>query len=186
MEFTMRQLTSCLILFSILFVGIGCGNGETEEPAAQQAMDDGVRTIEIFGTDDMNFVVTEDAGGITTGDPVGQDFVLEEIIAEPGEEISIRLTTRSQLPATAMSHNFILLEMGMDPDNFSRMSLTAADNDYIAPDLEDRVIAATSLLGGGESDTITFTVPDEPGEYDFLCSFPGHYSGGMTGKLIVQ
>ena len=45
-------------------------------------------------------------------------------------------------------------------------------------------IVATDLIGGGEQTTITFTAPSS-GEYDFICSFPGHY-GLMQGRLIVQ
>lgn len=184
----MKRMINYSILFALLFVVAACGNGETEEEPAgtQNNMDDGVRTIEIIGTDAMKFAVAAEQDGITTGDQVGDVYVLEEIIAEPGEEIRIQLTTRSQLPAVSMSHNFILLEMGTDSDNFSQQSQLASDNNYISPDLEDNVIANTGMLGGGESETITFTVPDEPGEYDFLCSFPGHYMGGMAGKLIVQ
>ena len=31
----------------------------------------------------------------------------------------------------------------------------------------------------------TFTVPNEPGEYQIICSMPGHLELGMTGTLIV-
>jgi uncharacterized cupredoxin-like copper-binding protein len=36
----------------------------------------------------------------------------------------------------------------------------------------------------GEEDT-TFTAPDEAGEYQLVCSTPGHYMAGMVGKIIV-
>jgi len=39
-------------------------------------------------------------------------------------------------------------------------------------------------VGGGESDTIEFEAPPE-GEYDYICSFPGHYQQ-MQGKLVVS
>ena len=48
----------------------------------------------------------------------------------------------------------------------------------------DEVIVYTKLLGGGESDTITFDAP-EKGYYTFLCTFPGHW-GLMKGKLVVK
>src|SRR5690625_6610742 len=82
-----------------------------------------------------------------------------------------------------MSHNFVLLEQGADADAFARASLVASDNEYIAPSLEDQVIIHTSMLGNGESDTITFTAPEETGEHTFLCSFPGHRSEEHTSEL---
>ena len=51
--------------------------------------------------------------------------------------------------------------------------------------MKDQVLAATKLLGPKEEDTITFTVPSEPGEYVYLCSFPAHYIVGMKGVIVV-
>jgi azurin len=39
-------------------------------------------------------------------------------------------------------------------------------------------------LGGGETDVIEFQAPPA-GEYEFLCSFPGHYAM-MRGKFVVK
>jgi azurin len=180
-------LTNTLLLITLLAF-TACGGGETaeQEQTTEETTDDGVRTIDIIGIDDMKFVVSEGGEGLVTGGQAGQNILLEAIEAAPGEEIRIRLTTVSNLPATAMSHNFALLDLGTDPDAFVSASITARENDYISPDFEDQVIAHTAMIGGGETDTITFTVPEETGEYDYVCSFPGHFQGGMYGKLIVQ
>lgn len=182
--------SSFIFMLALAFTACGGGDGESSQNQQanqqQQTVDDGVRTIEVFGTDDMRFKVREAADGLVTGDRTGDYVLLEAIEASPGEEIRITLTTVSQLPPSAMSHNLALVELGTDVDAFARESLAARDNDYISSNFEDRVIVNTAMLGNGESDTITFTVPDEPGEYDYLCTFPGHFSGGMVGKLIVQ
>lgn len=186
----MKKYLFSSIIIALAFSFTACGGGETaEQPAEQESeatVDDGVRHIEIIGSDDMKFVVRAESDGIVTGGASGQNFLLESILAEPGEEIRITLTTISNLPPTAMSHNFALLAGGTDADAFARASLVASDNDYIAPSFEDQVIVNTTMLGNGESDTITFNAPDEPGEYTFVCSFPGHYAGGMIGTLVVQ
>lgn len=185
----MRNLTISTLLVSLVFLFAACNGEETTDRTQQQeetAVDDGVRTIEIIGTDDMKFVVTEEQDGLVTGGAAGQFILLEAIEAAPGEEIRIRLTTISNLPPTAMSHNLAILTADADIDAFARASIQARDNDYIAPEYEDWVIVTTAMLGDGESDTITFNAPDETGEYDYVCTFPGHYSGGMVGKLIVQ
>jgi azurin len=172
-------------IIALIFALAAC-NGEETTERAEDVEDDGVRTIEIIGTDDMKFVVAEAQDGLVTGGQAGQYILLEAIEASPGEELRIRLTTVSNLPATAMSHNLAIVELGTDVDAFARESITARDNEYIAPAFEDQVIATTRMLGDGETDTITFTVPDETGEYDYVCTFPGHFAGGMVGKLIVQ
>jgi azurin len=179
---------SFLLLFVVAFAACGGGESTEQAPAEEQAaVDDGVRTINIIGTDDLKFAVEEGGEeGIVTNGTTGEFAILEAIEAAPGEEIRINLRTISAMPPTAMSHNFVLVEMGTDVDAFARESLSARDNDYISPNFEDNIIASTAMLGNGESDTVTFTVPEEPGEYDFICTFPGHYAGGMVGKLIVQ
>lgn len=186
----MKRLTISTILISFVFMLAACGGGDSAEQSSSQetpaAADDGVRTIEVIGVDDLRFAVTEPGEGLVTGGSSGQFTILESIEASPGEELRISLRTVSNLPPTAMSHNFVVLTQDADADQFARESLQAADNQYISPDYDEWVIAATDMLGDGESDTITFTVPDEPGEYLFICTFPGHYSGGMVGTLIVE
>lgn len=52
--------------------------------------------------------------------------------------------------------------------------------------MSDQVLFHTEMVGGGETTEVTFTAPDEPGEYEYLCSFPGHYAAGMKGFLVVK
>jgi uncharacterized cupredoxin-like copper-binding protein len=40
-------------------------------------------------------------------------------------------------------------------------------------------------LLAGESATVEFTSPSEPGEYQVVCGTPGHLEQGMKGTLIV-
>lgn len=191
----MNKSVLSILLVAFLFAFTACGGGgdaseSNEEMSAQEStsMDSAndVRTINIIGVDDMKFVVKEEAEGLVTGEAVGDYILLEAIEVAPGEEVQITLTTVSNLPPTAMSHNFTVVEMGTDVEAFWQAALQASDNEYISPDFEDQVIVHTDMLGDGESDTVTFTAPEETGEYDYLCTFPGHYTGGMKGKLIVQ
>lgn len=140
----------------------------TDKPAASKpAASKGARTIDIVGTDDMKFSVTT-------------------IQAKPGEQIRVRLTSKSAMPKIAMSHNFVLLDKGASPVKFVTAGATARETDFIAPDLKKQVIAATALAGGGETVEVTFKVPAAPGEYVFLCTFPGHFQAGMRGTLTVK
>jgi uncharacterized cupredoxin-like copper-binding protein len=47
------------------------------------------------------------------------------------------------------------------------------------------MIAHTALLAPGGSETIEFTAP-AAGSYTFVCTYPGHYGGGMKGVLTVN
>lgn len=175
---------SFFIVFLLAFTA--CGGGDEQQETTAETTEDATRTIEIIGVDQMNFTVVEAEDGLVTGGQSGQYIILEAIEATPGEEIRVNLRTTSNIPKNAMAHNFVLLDLDTDAAEFASASARASDNEYIAPDYEDNIIEATSLLGDGETDSITFTVPDEPGEYEFICTFPGHYTAGMVGKLIVE
>lgn len=125
------------------------------------------RTIEITGTDNMKFDVTS-------------------LEAAPGEEITIIYTTKSNMPKQAMAHNVVVMNKDADVQGFITASASAKDTEYIAPGFENQVIAATALAGGGETVEVTFTAPEAAGDYEFVCSFPGHYYGGMKGILTVS
>ena len=125
------------------------------------------RTIDIVGTDNMKFSVTS-------------------IEAEAGEQITIKLTTKSQIPKMAMAHNVVVIDNQADVSAVAQASMKAKYNDYIAPEYKDKIVAATGLAGGGETVEVTFTVPEEPGEYEYICSFPGHFQAGMKGVLTVR
>lgn len=126
-----------------------------------------VREIVVKGTDSMKFDVTL-------------------IEAKPGETIRLTLETKSNMPKAAMAHNIAIVDLGVNVEKFVLASMAEPDNEYIAPSYEDNVIANTKMIGGGEISTIEFTVPDTPGEYEYVCTFPGHYFGGMKGVLRVS
>lgn len=188
----MKFLNILAAISLILFIGCGGGSSdkqqdESADGTAEKMTD--VRTIDIIGIDQMQFVVEgEGTEGITVGDPVGPDNLLKitGITAQPGEQIRIRLTTRSKLPATAMAHNWLLLAMNADAEAFANAAAQAKDNDYVPSDMTDQIIAKTGLAAGGETMEVTFTVPEETGEYDFICTFPGHFASGMRGVLTVE
>jgi azurin len=191
---TMKKLLISTILASFVFMLAACGGGESAEQTSEDmssddmsmaSADEGVRTVEVIGVDDLRFAVAEADEGLVTDGTSGEFMILQSIEASAGEELRISLRTVSNLPPTAMSHNFVVLSMDADADQFARASLQAADNEYISSEYEDWVIASTNMLGNGESDSVTFTVPEEPGTYQFICTFPGHYSGGMVGTLVV-
>ncbi len=107
------------------------------------------------------------------------------IDARAGQPCKLTLKNMGTMAKTAMAHNFVLVQLHTDVQAFANAGVTHGATDYIAPEQKTHIIAATKLLGPGESDTITFKAPDMSGNYDFLCTFPGHYAAGMKGTLVV-
>ena len=110
-------------------------------------------------------------------------FDVSEIKVKAGEEIKLTLNHTGKLPKNVMGHNVVVLALGTDTKAFAQAAQKAKDNDYI-PAGSDAVIAHTKIIGGGESDTVSFTI-DKAGTYDFICSFPGH-SFIMKGTIVVE
>ena len=113
-------------------------------------------------------------------------FTVENITVKPGENVAVTLKTVSNLPKAQMAHNFVLLKKDTDVEAFVLECIKHRDNNYIAPGETDHIIAQTGMLGDGEKDTVTFPAPGQPGEYIYVCTFPGHYQAGMKGTLTVK
>jgi len=168
------------ILFVPLFAALlatGCGKTESTAtstaaapaapaaPVATPAKAAGPRVIELTANDTMKFNVT----------------ALE---AKAGEDLKVVLTNIGTIPKEAMGHNFVLLKPGSDVAAFSAAAAMAKDKDYIPDALKDEVIVHTATLGPRKSDeTPVFKLT--PGEYPYLCSFPGHFVT-MKGTLTVK
>ena len=106
--------------------------------------------------------------------------------AAPSETIKVVVTNASSLPKTVMGHNWFLLTKGTDPLAFANAAIPEAESGYIPSKMKDNIIAFIRLLGPGESGEVTFQAPSEPGDYTFLCTFPGHCQIGMKGTLVVK
>ena len=121
---------------------------------------------------------------LTGGDNLA--FSLPAITAKPGESLRVVLSTKSMQPKSTMAHNFVLLAPGTDPSGFAMMAAMARATEYIPQALKGKILAATRMAGAGESMTVDFKAPVKPGQYVYICTFPGHVSGGMRGVLTVR
>ncbi|ART82432.1 azurin [Oceanisphaera profunda] len=101
------------------------------------------------------------------------------------EEVTLTLHHTGTMPKAAMGHNWVLSTTEDMPAIATDGMGAGADHDYIKAD-DERVIAHTALIGGGESDTITFSTADLKAgdDYSFFCSFPGHI-GIMKGTFSI-
>ncbi len=173
-------MTRHIAISALLLAALGAGCSAppandppaTEAPAASAAAPATVthdgRAIEVSGDDTMKFTVTE-------------------ITAKPGEKLSVTFVNTGTTPKFSMGHNWVLLAGDTDVPAFLQAAAESVTTDYVPGGAQgEKIIAASKLLGPKERDTVTFTAPTEPGRYEFICSFPGHYQVGMRGVLIVQ
>lgn len=139
--------------------------------------------LTIFTLAFTSTVIAQDKVEITVESNDKMQFDTNEIKVKAGQTVVLTLKHVGKLPKAAMGHNWVLLSPGTDINKFGAAASKFADNSYIPEDSAD-VIVHTELVGGGQETTIEFTAP-EAGTYDFICSFPGHYSL-MKGKFIVE
>lgn len=111
-------------------------------------------------------------------------FDLDELEVYEGQKVTLTLKHSGKMPKEVMGHNWVLLQSGVKVSQFANAAMSAKETDYVPADKMSEVIAYTKLIGGGEEVTIEFVAPSK-GSYDYICSFPGHYSI-MKGKLIVK
>jgi azurin len=117
---------------------------------------------------------------VATGENLS--FQTPQLEVQAGQAVRLTLKNLDSVP-----HNWVLLQ----PDSLSRVGQlanqlladpTAGQKQYV-PRSED-VICYTDVIGPGQSFTIYFSAPDQPGRYPFLCTFPGHWMV-MNGVLHV-
>ena len=106
--------------------------------------------------------------------------LLSEFSVKTSQPVEITVDNLGLMP-----HNFLITKPGTI-DIVSQKALELGDNGaakHYVPE-GDMVLHATKLLNGGAKETLKFTAPAAPGEYPFVCTFPGH-SFTMRGIMKV-
>lgn len=111
-------------------------------------------------------------------------YATTEFTVSPGEEV--RLVFKNTADSPAMIHNVVLLTTSDDAmtRKVGQAGASAGASANYVPD-HDAVLAATDVADPGETVEITFTAPEEPGDYTYLCTYPGHWAT-MRGTMRVK
>jgi|MDTC01.3.fsa_nt_gb azurin len=106
-------------------------------------------------------------------------------ISSSCDKVMVTFTHNGKLPANVMGHNWVLSKTS-DVKSIASDGLTAGATNGYLKDGDERVIAATKVIGGGETATVTFSTGQlSPTEsYTFFCSFAGH-SFMMKGPFKI-
>lgn len=110
----------------------------------------------------------------------------ELVVGSDCDEVEITLEHVGEMSVDQMGHNVVVTEES-DYKAVAQAGAKAGKEQEYVPADDDRVIAHTSMIGGGETTSVTFDTSEleSGGDYTFFCSFPGHY-GIMNGKLVVE
>ncbi|MCB0664471.1 MAG: auracyanin family protein [Saprospiraceae bacterium] len=117
---------------------------------------------------------------VTIGTLPGMQYDTKEFTVKAGSRIKLILNNPDD-----MMHNLVIVQPGTI-DEVAQLAidlgLKGQEKGYI-PESE-QVLFHTNLLAPQSSDAIYFKAPDKPGEYGFVCTFPGH-ALIMRGKITV-
>lgn len=171
------KFSKYLLITVLSFFVLNCGGEDKKEEKKSVKIQSKSSTPATTGSEDMATLTI-------TGNDLMQ-FNKETLTAKAGEKVKLTLTHVGKLDKQVMGHNVVILTQDANPEDFAAAAATARENDYIPADMTDKIIAHTQMIGGGQSTSVEFTAPTEPGTYEFLCSFPGHFQM-MRGKFIVE
>ncbi len=125
-------------------------------------------SVELTGNDQMKYNLTEIN------------------VPKSCEEYTINLSHIGKMPRQSMGHNVVISKTA-DKMSVATDGIAAGlDNEYVKVG-DDRVIAFSKVIGGGEKTSVTFKTADlqAGGDYSFFCSFPGHVAL-MSGKVVIK
>lgn len=117
---------------------------------------------------------------LTIGTKPGLKFDVEKLEVKAGSRIKLVFNNNDD-----MLHNCVITKPGAANavgDAALKLNLNGPKMNYVPN--SPNVLYHTNILQPETSETIYFVAPTEPGDYQFVCSFPGH-SSLMQGTLKV-
>jgi azurin len=120
---------------------------------------------------------------LTSNDQM-QFNVHELVVPSECDEVEVTLRHSGQLSARAMGHDWVLAK-DSDMSAIVNAGLAAGPAHGYLPEHDKRIIAATPIVGGGESATVKFATSllQAGSRYVFFCTSPGHATV-MRGTLL--
>lgn len=104
------------------------------------------------------------------------EYSTKVLTAGPGcSEIEVTLTNTGKQPRSLMGHDWVLVKTKDLQAVANAGAAAGLPNNYQMPG-DPRIIAATKVIGGGKSTSVTFPASKlkRGGSYMYLCTFPGH------------
>lgn len=157
-----KQSIPCILLISILVL-VGCQSGvdETTGPGNERSV----------------FDIPVDHELVVPAVPNAMSYAVTRIEAPAGSKVRLVIDNR-ETTAAAMLHNIVVLSDSSAVDRVGRAASGEADH---IPD-DPAILVHTPMADPREQTAVVFTMPP-PGEYLYICTYPGHYQL-MQGVLV--
>ena len=105
-------------------------------------------------------------------------FNLTNFSVKAGSKVKIKFFNPDVIP-----HNLLIVEPGSKAEIGNQAIAMGADAVKKAPE-NSKILHGTKMLEAGQTEVIEFTAPSNPGDYEFVCTFPGHWTV-MNGVMKV-
>ena len=116
--------------------------------------------------------------------PEKLSFDLRWFAVEAGSAVQIALVN-----IDAMPHNLVVSQPGsLEAVGTAGGAMPMPTDPAVKPFVPNspQVLFATNLLKEGDTERLAFTAPKAPGEYIFVCTFPGHWVRMYGVMLVVE
>ena len=108
-------------------------------------------------------------------------YDVKELAVKSGKKVKLTFANPDFMP-----HNILLVNPGKaDEVATQAMALGAKGFETGFIPANTNILWHSKLLDNGKEEVIEFTAPAKPGDYPYICSFPGHYLI-MRGVLKVR
>lgn len=113
-------------------------------------------------------------------------YTVTEIRVKAGQPLKIIFDN----PDASCAHNIVFILPGTENEvGLAAMEMAKGPEGviegFIPASKKDKILAASKLINPGEQDILRFHAPKAPGQYPFICTFPGHWLV-MKGTMIVE
>lgn len=123
--------------------------------------------------------LTKDAVAKLTIEPAMLKFSVNQFDVKAGQPVELTLNN-----SDLMLHNLLIVEPGA-ADEVAAQAIDLGDKGQQKAWIPDskKILHATKLLDSKQVEVLKFTAPSKPGDYQFICTFPGH---GPTMRGIMR
>lgn len=119
------------------------------------------------------------------GNDMMQYNTKEISVSKSCDEVTINFKHVGNLPKAAMGHNVVISKAADAQAIATEAAAAGPAKDYLNTE-DERIVAHTAMVGGGETTSTTFKPADlaDGEEYNFFCTFPGHFAI-MKGNVVL-